>query len=596
MTIHLRSFFTFLFIFSLGLPLFSAVSLDQSKLLEDLSPDQRASIEEKMSQANSLEDEIEEAFSKEGFLVERPKENDNKCLECIYGYDLFRFSPSTFAPANIIPVTSSYALGPGDQLTVNYYGVHERTKKAFISRAGTFDLPIVGSVNLAGLTFGEAQNLVRKKIQEELIGTEITIELNELRSITVYVLGEAYQPGAFTLSALSTVTNALFLSGGVNKLGSLRNIQIKRAGKLVNTYDLYDLLARGDTSTDLRLEDGDVIFIPFREKKVTAGGSFKRPHLYELREGETLKDVILFAGGFKSEVSVNPIIEYSTINRISNKREISNIVYSNKNFKKEVFDGDVVNVFEYAGLKSNSVELKGQFVNPGVYSIREGETILDIISKAGGYTKSAFTEGAIFLRKEVADLEKEGFLRSADNLEQIMIQIVQDSTGSEGASISFEPFNTLISKLREIEPVGRVVTSLDTLDLKTDPYANFELRDGDSIYIPKRPSSVTIVGEVLNPTSIQYYSQNDIEDYIALAGGLNFQADKNRIYIINPNGEAQSYKRKYFRKNNNIISGSTIVITRSARGTFKVAQILAPIVADLSVSYAAISAISNFNR
>jgi polysaccharide export outer membrane protein len=454
----------------------------------------------------------------------------------------------------------------------------------------------VGSVNLAGLTFGEAQNLVRKKIQEELIGTEITIELNELRSITVYILGEAYQPGAFTLSALSTVTNALFLSGGVNKLGSLRNIQIKRAGKLVNTYDLYDLLARGDTSTDLRLEDGDVIFIPFREKKVTAGGSFKRPHLYELREGETLKDVILFAGGFKSEVSVNPIIEYSTINRISNKREISNIVYSNKNFKKEVFDGDVVNVFEYSGLKSHSVELKGQFINPGVYSISEGETILDVISKAGGYTKSAFTEGAIFLRKEVADLEKEGFLRSADNLEQIMIQIVQDSTGSEGASISFEPFNTLISKLREIEPVGRVVTSLDTLDLKTDPYANFELRDGDSIYIPKRPSSVTIVGEVLNPTSIQYYSQNDIEDYIALAGGLNFQADKNRIYIINPNGEAQSYKRKYFRKNNNIISGSTIVITRSARGTFKVAQILAPIVADLSVSYAAISAISNFNR
>ena len=576
--------------------MFSAVSLDQSKLLEDLSPDQRASIEEKMSQANSLEEELEEAFSKQGFLVERPKENDNKCLECIYGYDLFRFSPSTFAPANIIPVTSSYALGPGDQLTVNYYGALEKTKKAFISRAGTFDLPIVGSVNLAGLTFSEAQNLVRKKIQEELIGTEITIELNELRSITVYVLGEAYQPGAFTLSALSTVTNALFLSGGVNKLGSLRNIQIKRAGKLVNTYDLYDLLARGDTSTDFRLEDGDVIFIPFRKKKVTAGGSFKRPHLYELLEGETLKDVILFAGGFKSEVSVNPIIEYSTINRISNKREISNIVYSNKNFKKEVFDGDVVNVFEYSGLKSHSVELKGQFINPGVYSISEGETILDVISKAGGYTKSAFTEGAIFLRKEVADLEKEGFLRSADNLEQIMIQIVQDSTGSEGASISFEPFNTLISKLREIEPVGRVVTSLDTLDLKTDPYANFELRDGDSIYIPKRPSSVTIVGEVLNPTSIQYYSQNDIEDYIALAGGLNFQADKNRIYIINPNGEAQSYKRKYLRKNNNIISGSTIVVTRSARGTFKVAQILAPIVADLSVSYAAISAISNFNR
>ena len=152
----------------------------------------------------------------------------------------------------------------------------------FIQRDGTFNLPLLGPVNLVGFTFTEAQEHLKKRIKEELdemsiagsIGTEISINLNRLRSITVYVLGEAYKPGSYTLSALSTITNTLFLSGGVNKSGSLRNIQIKREGKLVNTYDLYDLLLRGDTTTDIRLQDGDTIFIPFIENKVTLGGVF----------------------------------------------------------------------------------------------------------------------------------------------------------------------------------------------------------------------------------------------------------------------------------------------------------------------------------
>ena len=589
------------FLFFMGSSLFSEatkMSPEQEMMLKQLPPDQRSSIEGKMKDSNELKEDIEKAFDKESFLVERPvfkegEDKKNKCEECIYGYDLFRFSPSTFAPANIVPISYSYILGPGDELTVSIHGANEDSKTDFISREGTFNLPILGPVNLAGLTFSEAQESLMKKVKQELIGTEITISLNKLRSITVYVLGEAYKPGSYTLSALSTVTNTLFLSGGVNKLGSLRNIQIKREGKLVNTYDLYDLLIKGDTTTDIRLRDGDTIFIPFIENKVTLGGAFKRPHKYELLDGETLDDVISFAGGFKAEVGFNPEIELSSINRASNKREISRVVYNENTINTKILNGDALNVSEISGLKPFSVKLTGEFKNPGVYSISEGDTVLDIVSKAGGYTNSAFVEGGVYLREEVAKIEEEGFKRMADNLEELLFNVVQDG-GIEVTEFTFLPIIKIVERLRQVEPVGRVVMSLDTLELKTDPYSNFEVRNGDRIHVPKRPSSVSIVGEVLSSTTIQYLPDYKLNDYIDSAGGLNDQADQDRIYIIGPNGHAEVYKRKYLGRNNiQIIPGSTIMVSRDSRpwDALNIAKIITPILADLSVSAAAIAAI-----
>ncbi|MDC0075969.1 SLBB domain-containing protein [Gammaproteobacteria bacterium] len=583
----------------IGSSLFSDVTLEQEELLKKLPPDQRTAMLEKMEESNELSEDIEESFSRESFLAERPelKEGEkeiNKCEECVYGYDLFRFSPSTFAPANIVPVSFSYILGPGDELTVSFYGSNEDSITGFIQRDGTFNLPLLGPVNLAGFTFTEAQEHLKKRIKEELIGTKISISLNKLRSITVYVLGEAYKPGSYTLSALSTITNTLFLSGGVNKLGSLRNIQIKREGKLVNTYDLYDLLIKGDTTTDIRLRDGDTIFIPFIENVVTLGGAFKRPHLYELLDGETLEDVISFAGGFKAEVGFNPEIELSTINRVSNKREISRVVYNENSKNKKILNGDGLNVSEISGLKPFSVELTGEFKNPGVYAISEGDTVLDVVSKAGGYTNSAFVEGGVFLREEVAKIEEEGFKRTADNLEELLFSVVQDSS-TEVTEFTFLPVITVIERLRKVEPVGRVVMSLDTLELKTDPYSNFEVRHGDRIHVPKRPSSVSVVGEVLAATTIQFYPEKKVNDYIGAAGGLNSQADRDAIYIIGPNGQAELYKSKYLGKSNiEIIPGSTIVVSRDSRpwDALNIARILTPILADLAISTAAIAAVN----
>jgi protein involved in polysaccharide export with SLBB domain len=591
----------------MGSSLFSAITPEQEALLKELPADQRAAMEERMKASEELEEDVKEAFKREDFLIERPElkeekeEEKYKCEECIYGYDLFRFSPSTFAPANNVPVSFSYILGPGDELTVSYYGANENSTTGFIQRDGTFNLPLLGPVNLVGFTFSEAQEHLKKRIKEKLdelsiagsVDTEISINLNRLRSITVYVLGEAYKPGSYTLSALSTITNTLFLSGGVNKLGSLRNIQIKREGKLVTTYDLYDLLIKGDTTTDIRLQDGDTIFIPFIKDKVTLGGAFKRPHLYELLDGETLEDVISFAGGFNSEVGFNPEIELSTINRVSNKREISKVVYNENAKNRKILDGDGLTVPEISGLKPSTIELTGEFKNPGVYSIGEGDTVLDIVSKAGGYTNSAFVEGGVYLREEVAKIEEEGFKRTADNLEELLFNVVQDGS-IDVTEFTFLPIITVIERLRAIEPVGRVVMSLDTLELKTDPYSNFEVRDGDRIHVPKRPSSVSVVGEVLAATSIQFYPEKKVSDYIGAAGGLNSQADRDAIYIISPDGQAELYERKYLRGSNiELIPGSTIVVSRDSRpwDAINMAQILTPIFANLAISAASIAAI-----
>lgn len=577
-------------------PLLSDVTEAQEDLLLQLPPDQRAAVEGKMTKSNEIGEELDEIFSKDSFLVERPEEeeNINKCEECIFGYDLFKFSPSTFAPANIVPVSSTYALGPGDKLTVNLYGSQKASKTAVISRDGIFELPIMGSIGLTGLTFFEAQTAIKERAKTELIGTDVSISLNELRSITVYVLGEAYKPGAYTLSALSTVTNTLFISGGVNKQGSLRNIQIKRGGRLAKKYDLYDLLIKGDTSTDFRLEDGDTIFIPFIESSVRLGGSFKRPHLYETLEGETLKDIISLAGGFKNEVSLNPSIEYSTINRVSNQRDMSLITYNESTFNKLIFNGDTLNVSKNSGLKSLSIELSGEFKNPGIYSFSPGDTILDVVLRAGGYTKSSFTEGGMLLREDVAKQEKAAYERSADNLEDLLVKIVQDST-LEVTEYSLLPMARLVEKLRAIEPVGRLVTSFDTLQLKTDPYANLEVKNGDKIYIPKRPSSISVVGEVLKSTSMQFRPEYELTDYLSFAGGLNSNADLSMVYVISPDGLAKVYKRRFFQKSFDIIPGSTIVVPRDAKqwDALALTRIVPPILADLALTAAALSSINN---
>ena len=572
---------------------------EQLAMLEQLPPDQRESIKEKLRVATGLQGEIEQAFEEVISLVKKPelkdlKDQDGYCSECIYGFNFFQFSPSTFAPSDDTPINSSYSMGPGDKLLVNYYGSDEKTEEVFVNREGIVVLPLLGPVNLTGMTYGEASKYIQDKAKSELIGTQINISIREVRSVGVYVLGEAYKPGKYLLSGLSTVTNALFISGGVNKKGSLRNIQIKRDNKTVATYDFYDFLLKGSLDSEVTLQDGDIIFIPFIENSVIMGGAFKRPHRYEFKEGETLGDVVELAGGFDTEVMDGSRIELSTLDRSASTRSLTYLNLA-EDAKKLIKDGDVLNVSFTSGLTPQSITLTGEVKNPGDYSIRPGETILEIINRAGGYTDEAYFQGAVFLRKAVAKSQKEAFARSADQLENTIVDVITNNAGSSISESTLVPLSNLITKLRLEETQGRMVVDLDTLKLKTDPIANFPVKNRDSLFIPERPSFVSIVGEVLNATTVGFNPDLSVDEYIDLAGGLNDAADRDKIFVILPDGKSQLVKRSLFSSSTYILPGSTIVITRDSRpfDAISLTQIITPILADLATSAAAIAAISD---
>jgi protein involved in polysaccharide export with SLBB domain len=241
------------------------------------------------------------------------------------------------------------------------------------------------------------------------------------------------------------------------------------------------------------------------------------------------------------------------------------------------------------------IEISGEVNNPGSYSILPGDTVLDVINKAGGYSNLGYSEGAVFLREEVAKQQKEAFERSAEGLEQTIVNIVTSGAIDSITEFTLAPINTLIKKLREQKPIGRQVVDFDILKLKSDPYKNFKVRDGDSIFIPKRPESVSVVGEVLSSITLRYDSSLTVEDYIKMSGGLNDQADKDRIFVIKPNGQAEVIKRTFFNRGSQVLPGSTIVVSRDTRpfDAVQITQIITPILADLATSAAAIAAISD---
>ena len=209
-----------------------------------------------------------------------------------FGYDLFEGVPTTFAPATDVPVPAEYVMGPGDNMRVQLFGNENIEYALVVSRDGVVNLPEIGPINVSGLTFVEARDVISQRIDEQMIGVRSSITLGELRSIRIFVLGDVERPGSYTVSGLSTITNALFVSGGIEEIGTLRRIELKRDGETVSTLDLYDLLLRGDTSDDERLLPGDAIFVPPIGDTIVVDGSVRRPAIYELNGETTAAEVI----------------------------------------------------------------------------------------------------------------------------------------------------------------------------------------------------------------------------------------------------------------------------------------------------------------
>jgi len=331
----------------------------------------------KKQSTSKIEKSAEEAVDVVS-LVETKEEKGLTSRLRQFGYDLFAGEATTFAPVSEIPVPSEYVIGPGDTLQVFLYGKESAEHQLQVGREGELNFPGIGPIQVAGMRFDELKNSLNQRIAEQMIGVRASITLGRLRSIRVFILGDVRRPGSYTVSALSTMTNALFVSGGVTKIGSLRNIQLKRKGEVVTTLDLYDLLLKGDTSKDVRIRPGDVLFVPPIGEVVGVGGEVRRPALYEVRTEKTVNEFMQMAGGALPTADLKSAqIESITPEgeRILLDIDLSNMESS----RVELNDGDVLKVYSVLDKMETIVDLKGHVQRPGGNQWFEGMRLSDLI-------------------------------------------------------------------------------------------------------------------------------------------------------------------------------------------------------------------------
>ena len=465
---------------------------------------------EDLDEQNSV---IDEGDVNEG-LVEATTE--------VFGRNVFRNQRLNFAPSENLATPRNYRLGPGDEVIVDIFGANQTTLRSVISPEGSINVDILGPVYLNGMNIEEANAFLKKKlasiyagIKREGEGTDIRLSLGQIRSIQINVLGEVTLPGTYNLSSFSTVFHALYRAGGIKEPGSLRNIIVNRNGKNIATVDVYDFLMNGNRSGDIRLEEGDVILVPSYKTLVKVNGKVKRPMLFELKEGETLFQLIDYAGGFAQGAYTNNITVIRQTGKEYEVRTVASMDY--KVFQMK--DADEVQVGELVSRFENRISIKGAVYRSGIYQLDgETNTIKALINKAEGLMPDAFTNRGMLSRE-----------RDDRSLEMISVDIAGIMNGT---------------------------------------VPDVALRNNDELFIPSKfdlsdAGTLTISGEVAEPMTIVYAENMTLEDLIIRAGGLLKSASLSRVDVIrkinDPNAtKVESELQKIYSfsiKDNYVIEG-----------------------------------------
>jgi protein involved in polysaccharide export with SLBB domain len=597
----------------------------------------------------------------------------------VFGASLFDQVPSTFAPLDRIPVTADYVIGPGDEIMLRVWGQVTLNRQLTVDRSGAIYIPQVGQVNVSGLQFQQLDSYLRHQLSRVYRNFEMTAGMGQLRSIQIFVMGEARRPGNYTVSSLSTLINALFASGGPSPQGSMRRVQLKRGSQTVIEFDLYDLLMRGDKSKDVRLSPGDVIYIPPAGAQVAISGSVKTPAIYELKSEHTVKDLIQMACGltamadtqratleriadhssrravslpleagsletpvqdgdilrvvsvaprFANSVTLrgnvanpgrfgwregmrlrdiipdkdslvtrnywqkrnllgyispldegpsDPAVEqrrkpaevkietvapeinwsYAVIER-QNGRNLTNelvtfnpgklVLEGDEGQNLPLEPGDVVTIFSQADFQvtvlqqTRYVRLEGEFNSAGVYGVEPGETLGQLIQRAGGLTAQAYLYGAQFLRestKKEQQVRLDQFVMEMERQSQQTIAMrTANAPIEETALLSAQAGNEQqrIQRLRRLQATGRIVLDLNPNKNDLSKLMNLQLEDGDRFIVPPRPATVNVLGAIYNANSFLNDPQLRIRDYVEKAGGYTRTADKTHVYLIRADG------------------------------------------------------------
>ncbi len=301
-----------------------------------------------------------------------------------FGYDVFANAPTTFTPNLDVAVPESYIVGPGDNISIQMFGKENLDYQLSVNREGQVVIPELGPFSVVGLTYSELKEYLKAQVQQRILGVNVVVSISSLRSMRIFVLGDAYKPGPYIVNSLSSVTHALFAAGGVSEIGSLRNIQIKRAGKLIQSFDLYDLLIKGDSSGDILLQAGDVVFVEAVGNRVSIDGEVRRAGIYEISSDETFNDVVKMAGGLLPSAypQATRVERYNS----NNLRSLINVdLTTNQDKLATVKNGDAIHVLKTSDLYDQSIEIIGAVTRPGSYQWHQGHKITDLFPSVNAY-------------------------------------------------------------------------------------------------------------------------------------------------------------------------------------------------------------------
>ena len=560
--------------------------------LQSLPEDIRSDVLNKIKAKENLDKPV---YRRASTFIDKDKDIDedkdiNTTL--LFGSDFFDVMQTSFMPINEPNLDSSYILDFGDVLEIQLIGQKDIIESFSINRDGSINLLDIGKLNLSGLSLNDASNLIKAKVNSAYIGTEAYISLKNIRDINVLIVGNAYNPGIYTLNGNSNMLHAISMAGGVNDIGSYRNIKLIRSGKVIDTLDIYEVLVFGKYNFSSGLRSGDSIVVGPQEKLVSIETGVMRPATFEMKSNETFDDLLKYANGFSKDINLDQLF----VKRVSGgKSNIIQITLDELN-SFEFINNDSIFIQEY---KIDTVLIEGSVNNPGTYKFSRGTTLSQAIQNAGGYDNSAYPFGGYLENQKALEINQISKNRLYDKF--ITNLIINSGSAS---SIQNAQVMELLMQLKNSESTGRVIAEFDLDIISSNPSMDTILEDGDKIFIPQLTQQVYIHGEISNSGAIRYAPGKGIDYYLNKSGGALLTADLDNIFIVHPNGETENFANKsrlsFIIEDNNeelIYPGSIIYIPQKTNyaNSLQVASIWAPIISSIALSLTSLSVLNNSN-
>ena len=492
-------------------------------------------------------------------------------------------------PINEPNFDGSYILDFGDVLEIQILGQRtdlSRPKKIPISRDGSINIPDVGKIFVSGLSLESANTLIKNKINSTFIGTESFVSLVNIRDIQVLISGNANNPGIYTLNGNSNLLHALSMAGGINEMGSYREVNVIRNGETIGSLDLYDIFILGKPNFGPKLRSGDSIFVKRAEALVNVVSGVNRPHVYELKSNEDFTHAIDFANDYKSTAN----LEFITIQRLNNGK-IDIIELSEDELSKfPVEHRDIITVREYV---YGTVTIEGAVHAPGEYSISPETTLSDIIVAAGGYKNSAYPFGGFLDNKKTREINEDARdILYSQYIKNLANNLAALSSQSQGLPI-------LMNELKKSIISGRIIAEFDLDVIASNPNLDTLLEDQDKILVPFQTQQVYVYGEISNQGAIRYEPGKNLEHYLKGAGGILETGEKKTVFVVHPNGKTERLSRnnRLLIKNSDtlIFPGSIIYVphTGNLMDGAQTAAVWAPIISSIALSLTSLSVLND---